>query len=296
MPSHPEEGLSFDMKNVFCGAVKTLLENAHIEYAAALPFSHCRVLREDKLRRVGLGDGAAKSALILLTPYYVDDKGESPISRYARSRDYHLYFDRLFSDTCAALKVAFPQHRFYAFADNSPIDERHAACIAGLGVLGDNGLLLNEAYGSYVFIGEILSDLDWEKWYAIMPEAPVYEVQTCAHCGACNRACPMEGKGGNPYGIKDCLSALSQKKHLQSEEEAAYIRHYQAGWGCDRCQTVCPYNKNPKETPIAFFHEKRLLHPTPDEIERMSDAAFSERAFAWRGRETVLRNLRLLEK
>ncbi len=284
------------MQARFCDALNTLLARESLEFAAAIPFSACRVLRADKLRYAGLDAKEAKSVLILLVPYYVDDEIDSPISRYAMSQDYHLYFDALFQRVCGELRFAFPEHCFCAFADNSPIDERHAACLGGLGVLGDNGLLLNETYGSYVFIGEIISDLAWEDWYEGAPEHEVHEIKGCIHCGSCRRACPMEGVGGNPFGISECLSAVSQKKRLQSEAEENYIRTYRAGWGCDRCQEVCPYNRAPKETPIAFFKEARMPAPTSAQIAALSDGEFSKRAFAWRGRETVLRNLRLLEE
>ena len=282
------------MKHEFCGAFNALLAKSNIEYASAVPFSACRVVRGDKLRRVGL-EHTAKSVLVLLSPYFVDDAKDPPISRYAISKDYHLYFNALFSDMCTALGALFPKKHFCGFADNSPIDERHAAAIAGLGVLGDNGLLLNEKYGSYVFIGEIISDLDWEDWYEIPPSTATHAIQACLHCGACSRVCPMQEKGGNPFGIAECLSSVSQKKRLQSDAEAEYIRHYRAGWGCDRCQTVCPYNKNAKETPISFFKEDRMPYPTALDIRQMPDETFAQRAFAWRGRETVIRNLQMLE-
>ena len=74
------------------------------------------------------------------------------------------------------------------------------------------------------------------------------------------------------------------------------MKKHNTVWGCDLCQTVCPYNKAPRVTPIAFFKEALIPHLTLDILESMNDGAFSERAFAWRGRKTVERNLRLFEE
>ncbi|MBQ9084664.1 MAG: hypothetical protein IJY24_03315 [Clostridia bacterium] len=65
-------------------------------------------------------------------------------------------------------------------------------------------------------------------------------------------------------------------------------------WGCDECQRVCPYNKSPVLTPISFFREDRIECLRSDILSSLDKDAFSERAFAWRGRKTVERNLELL--
>jgi epoxyqueuosine reductase QueG len=119
------------------------------------------------------------------------------------------------------------------------------------------------------------------------------EIRTCAHCGKCKAACPtgiLRGEGA------DCLSAITQKKGELSEDEKALMRKYNTAWGCDICQTVCPYNRTPMVTPIAFFKESLIPNLTSDCLEEMSKEAFAERAFAWRGRATVARNIGILEE
>ena len=262
---------------------KKLFLDEGIEYAAALPISSVNLTRAYLLTRI---DGFSPRAVILfLVPYYTGETEN--LSRYAASEDYHLYMRGLIDRMTTKLYNLYPENQFYGFADHSPIDEREAAVRAGLGIFGKNGLLLNESYGSYVFLGEIFTDLAAES-LGFKAEAPL---RACADCGACRRACPtgiLRGEGD------DCLSAITQKKGSLTEREIALMRKTNTVWGCDLCQTVCPYNQNARPTPIAFFHENRTPHLTLEQLDAMDDAHFSRRAYAWRGRETVRRNLLLL--
>ncbi len=283
---------------------RALFEKEEILCSGVLDFSLCRIIRQKRLDMMGFSSVSPASSIVFLVPYYVHDKAERNISAYAVSCDYHLYFQDLFSKLCDQLQKMHPQYRFCGAADNSPLDERHAAALCGLGILGDNGLLIHPLYGSYVFIGEILSDMP----HTLLSDGnddPTPEIRTCEHCGACQSACPIQK---NPYGIRRCLSEVTQQKRLDiltdPETNAPYdprqcenyIRHYKTAWGCDLCQSVCPHNRNPKETPIPFFHKERIPYLTSDIINGMSEDAFSARAYAWRKRPCILRNLSLLEK
>ena len=72
------------------------------------------------------------------------------------------------------------------------------------------------------------------------------------------------------------------------------MRKFNTVWGCDLCQSSCPHNNEPKITPLAFFREDRITRLTRERLNAMSKAEFNDRAFAWRGRKTVERNLDLL--
>ena len=183
------------------------------------------------------------------------------------------------------MKSSYPTSRFECFADNSPIDERHAAALCGLGMLGDNGLLITEKYSSYVFLGEIITD------YPIESEAQ--EIKHCLKCGKCQLACPMGSIG-------ECLSSLTQKKGELSDTDSSAIRKYSCAWGCDICQEVCPYTIRAKRTGsiytnVDFFKEELIPVLTSEMLQSMSDEDFSQRAYSWRGRNTILRNLRIIE-
>ena len=70
---------------------------------------------------------------------------------------------------------------------------------------------------------------------------------------------------------------------------------FNTGWGCDICQSACPYNREPVKTPIEFFYRERIDELTRERLDSMDKAEFNRRAFAWRGRKTVERNLDILE-
>ena len=117
----------------------------------------------------------------------------------------------------------------------------------------------------------------------------VGEVGGCAHCGKCKSACPtgiLRGEGSS------CLSEITQRKGDLSEDELTLMREYNTVWGCDICQNVCPYNKNPKATPIEFFRKDRITRLTKEVLESMSEPEFKTRAFSWRGRGVLERNLK----
>ncbi len=258
-----------------------------IDLYAALRFSDCCVTKPHLLSR--LSDLTPKSLLLFLVPYYTGETEN--LSVYAAGRDYHAFMRELSDALIAALRMQFPRSSFYPFADHSPIDERLAAAKAGLGVVGKNRLLLTEKYSSFVFIGEIISDLSPEKLSAVEPQA----VSLCDGCNACQSACPSGLLRGDSA---ICLSALTQKKGCLTEDEACLIGQNGSAWGCDACQNVCPYTQRARAngtlmTQIPYFYQDRMAKLSSAAIQNMSEEDFLTRAFSWRGREVLLRNLSL---
>lgn len=259
-------------------------ENEKIEYFSALSYSDCKVTRPDIMARE---DFVPKSVIIFLVPYY---SGECVnISRYAASRDYHIYLREITDKLSLFLGGEIPGIKSKGYGDHSPIDERAAAASCGLGIIGDNGLLINEKYGSYVFIGELITDVD----ASLFGNFSLSEPRQCEHCGSCLRACPTKRLSARENA---CLSAITQKRGELTDSEKELVRKSGTVWGCDVCQESCPHNKTKNQTPIKFFHEQRITNLTRDVLAQMSDEEFSSRAFSWRGRKTVLRNLDILEK
>lgn len=255
-----------------------------IEYFAVLDYCDCIEMNERIAERAGF---EPKSVIVYLAPYYVG-RAEN-ISCYASSLDYHLFLQEVGEGICELLSSSFPGSSSRPYGDHSPIDECHAAAVGGLGIIGDNHLLINEKYGSYVFVGDVLTDVSPHQLSA---EKPV-PVSSCMHCGACKKACPT---GILRAESAACLSAVTQRKGELSEDEKSMMRSCNTAWGCDLCQNSCPYNASPTVTPIEFFHRERITRLTRKCIDGMDKAEFSKRAFAWRGRPTVLRNLDVLDE
>ena len=255
-----------------------------IEYYAVADFQDTRLINENLLARE---DFSPRSVILFLVPYYT--LTPKNISRYAASYDYHLIIRSIGEGLCRALKEDFPNAKMKIYGDHSPIDERSIALTHGLGILGDNGLLINEKYGSYIFIGDLICDIPPEALSATAPK----EVRFCTHCGACRAACPtgiLRGEGDG------CLSAITQRKGELEQWEQELMRRVHTAWGCDLCQSACPYNKSPEKTPIRMFYDNVLEELTRERLDLMTKEEFSNRAFSWRGRKVVERNLDILEK
>lgn len=259
----------------------------HIEYYAALAYQDCRETAPGIMARESF---TPRSVLLFLLPYYAGETDN--LSRYAAARDYHIAIREVGERLIDRLRACYPDAAFHTYGDHSPIDECHAARIAGLGVGGDNGLLINERYGSYVFIADVVTDLDPQTLGAVSPCEP----GTCEHCGACRAACPTGVlRGESFHGRMVCLSAITQRKGELEPHEIALMRQCHTVWGCDACQSCCPHNRQPVASPLAFFHESRTPRLTYAQIAAMPDGEFAERAYAWRKRRTLLRNLAAYE-
>ncbi len=223
---------------------------------------------------------------MIAVPYYTKAATDPDrnVSAYAVPRDYHGFFQSLFEELLPILREKWPDESFAGFADHSPIAELQAAARAGLGVIGRNSLLLTEPYSSYVFLGELITTAE-------LPTV-LRPIESCSGCGACRRFCPMEKIGA-------CLSALTQQKGELTDREKEILKEYGSAWGCDICQEVCPYTKRALKnetvfSPIPYFQEQTIAHLTTDRLDQMDENEFESRAYAWRGRDTVRRNLELL--
>ena len=257
-----------------CAAARRLPENARSVVMCAFPYL------------VEHGD-AQEGANGTPEPVRGGDVPRRNLSRYAVVPDYHAVCGDLLEQAAAGLREQYPGAQFVPFVDNSPIPEVYAAARAGLGVVGDNGLLITENYGSWVFLGELVTDLALDGFgRASGPGGPEPDsVRRCEHCGACAAACPSAS------GLADktkCLSRLTQQKRELDEDSAARIARSGCVWGCDACQACCPHNRAARCTQINEF----LMGARP--VYRAGDDP-AGRAYAWRPQAVIERNLRLVE-
>lgn len=269
-------------------SIQTFFQEQNITLVSAVSFSEAIILKPHLLP-----DFTPASVIVMAVPYRTNAY-RSDLSCYAVAKDYHGFFSSLFARFNEAMLPLYPAHCFKGFADHSPFDERQLALVAGLGVRGDNGLLITKTYGSYVFLGEILTDLSLSE----LRTAGIPTVEhasapgECLHCGACAAVCPGKCLPGTVR--TTCASALSQKKGALSESEVSVLSASGCLWGCDRCQAVCPMNQNVSATPLPFFAEDRLDNLSLTEITRLPEATYQQYPFAWRPRAILERNLQIL--
>lgn len=247
-------------------------------------------LTPERMQRIRQLCPDARSAAVILVPYLVRDTDTGrTLSRYACGKDYHTVIRDLLRPLCMCLEQDFAPHRFIPLVDNSPLPETACAVQSGAGFLGDNHLIFDRQYGSYVFIGTILTDAP------LIPTAP--NSQTCLHCGACQAACPLGAL--TPGGVDEsrCLSALTQAKGTLDETQTAALARHPLIWGCDICSDICPLNRTAQETSLAAFRQERITALQPAALDgltrRQFCTAYPDRAFTWRGPAPLIRNLAL---
>ena len=215
------------------------------------------------------------------------------LSLYARGEDYHRALLRRLGRAAEELQTLHPGHLFLPGTDSSPLDERQCAALAGLGLRGRHGLVILPPWGSWLFLGTILTDLPLSSAAAPAPD--------CPNCGACVRACPTGALGQAGFAPDRCLSHLTQRKGDLSPEEEEALRAHPLVWGCDCCQLACPCNQGAEQTYLPEFSGDGDVPYLPSlalsDLEGLSNrtfrAAYGDRAFAWRGPAVLRRNLRL---
>lgn len=229
------------------------------------------------------------TVLVAAFPYYGGDRPGN-LSLYARGADYHRAVTGRLDTICNFLRKNYKKDLFFPAADNSPLPEREAAWLAGLGLRGKHGLLILPPYGTYVFLGTILTS-------AAIPLEEAPAAPPCPDCGRCRAACPSGALGAAGMDPGRCLSHLTQKKGPLPPEEEALVAAHPYVWGCDLCQRVCPYNASPAPSPLPEFREGLMDTLTAADLEGLSNRTFQEkygsRAFAWRGPAVLRRNLDL---
>jgi epoxyqueuosine reductase len=202
------------------------------------------------------------------------------ISRYAWGDDYHIVMWKKLNALVHSLKERFPEpFAARAYADTGPVAERVFAKHAGLGWLGKNTLLLNKEYGSWLFLGVILTSLELPP---TLGPAESLSPDLCGSCRRCLDACPTEALVA-PYVLdaRRCISYLTIELRGSIPEKF----RESIGWhvyGCDICQDVCPYNRKAPVSPMAEFEprdqgqENSQMQPILERLAEMDPSEFQQ--------------------
>jgi epoxyqueuosine reductase len=192
--------------------------------------------------------------------------GRAWVSRYAWGRDYHKVLRSRLRPAARLLEAKGFKARICV--DSAPLLERAYAAKAGFGFIGKNGCLVHPDWGSYLFLGEILTDLE-------LPDAePVSD--GCGDCALCLRGCPTRAFAApRILDAGRCLSTWTIEHRGPFPENAPPLHGHL--FGCDRCQEVCPYNRRASLSGEADFRPRpQWVAPDPADVASMEEARWDE--------------------
>ncbi|MCT4616207.1 MAG: tRNA epoxyqueuosine(34) reductase QueG [Marinifilaceae bacterium] len=214
-----------------------------------------------------------KSVVVVGLNYYSDivEKSEDkPIfSKYSYGIDYHFVIKDRLDKLFRYIKELRPDAEARWFTDSAPLLERKLAKKAGLGWIGKNSMLINKEFGSFIFLGELLLniELDYDA---------EFEKSYCGNCHACIDNCPNSAIVDNH--IIDANKCIS---YLNIENKADIPHEFKENigdriFGCDTCQDVCPWNRNLENNIQAEFEcREEIKKYTYSDWHRISTHEFS---------------------
>jgi epoxyqueuosine reductase len=207
-------------------------------------------------------------------------------ARSAWGQDYHLVLKNRMDRLAAFIRERVPDVRLESMTDTGALSDRAAAERAGVGWSGKNCSIITPEFGSWVYLGEMITNIPFQ------PDRPIED--SCGDCTLCMDACPTSAfVGPGQLDAKRCISYLTQTKELIPVEFREKIGNRL--YGCDTCQQVCPHNKGKS------FSRHPELVPDPEQVKplllpilamsnKQFKAVFGRNAAAWRGRRPVQRN------
>ena len=198
--------------------------------------------------------------------------------------DYHYVLQDKLDRLAKGIEELTANFEYKGMVDTGALVDTAVARRAGIGFIGKNGLVISKEFGSYMFLGELITNLDIE------PDQPVdYD---CGDCNRCVTACPTSCLiGDGTMNAKRCLSFQTQDKGIMDLEFRKKIKT--VIYGCDICQICCPYNKG-LDNPLATEIDPDLAHPELLPFLELSNGQFKEKfghiAGSWRGKNILQRN------
>jgi epoxyqueuosine reductase len=210
---------------------------------------------EKRVNPAKLVEGA-KSVVSVLLNYYTDQKQEDPeapvISKYAFGKDYHYELKERLFKLLSYIRTELSPCEGRAFVDSAPLLEKALAREAGLGWIGKNSLLIHPRQGSFLFIGELVLDLELDY------DEP-FGNDLCGSCTRCIDSCPTGAIiGPSHLDATRCISYLTiETKEEIPEPLAGSLSNRLIG--CDICQEVCPWNNKAQTHGVPAFQPKTEL-------------------------------------
>lgn len=206
--------------------------------------------------------------------------------RASWGQDYHTVLRDRLQKLEAFIKEKVPAAILQSMVDTGELSDRAVAERAGIGWSGKNCAIITPEFGSYVYLGEMITDIPFP------PDKPIED--GCGTCNKCIDACPTGALvTGGQLNSQRCIAFLTQTKGFLAEEFRSKLGNRL--YGCDTCQTVCPENKGKD------FHFHPEMEPDPElakpklkPLLTMSNREFKEKfghvSGSWRGKKPIQRN------
>lgn len=220
----------------------------------------------------------SKSVISVLLNYFPEEKqcdDTFKISKYAYGKDYHYVVKEKLHLLLEFIQTEIGEVTGRAFVDSAPVMDKVWAAKSGLGWIGKNTNLITKEFGSFVFIGELIIDLELE-----------YDKQIKDYCGNCTKcidACPTKALSPYQLDARKCISYLTiEKKGVIPED----VKDQWNDWifGCDICQDICPWNSKSvlpngrlkSHSENAFQLSDELKKMTKQDFENMNKPSFKK--------------------
>ncbi|MDD1515582.1 tRNA epoxyqueuosine(34) reductase QueG [Priestia megaterium] len=206
--------------------------------------------------------------------------------RASWGQDYHTVLRDRLQKLETFIKEKVPAAILQSMVDTGELSDRAVAERAGIGWSGKNCAIITPEFGSYVYLGEMITDIPFP------PDKPIED--GCGTCNKCVDACPTGALvTGGQLNSQRCIAFLTQTKGFLAEEFRSKLGNRL--YGCDTCQTVCPENKGKD----FHFHpemesDPELAKPKLKPLLTMSNREFKEKfghvSGSWRGKKPIQRN------
>lgn len=235
---------------------------------------------------------SAKTIISIAVAYPHKLPVQPPRTNYKRGKitpnswglDYHYVLQDKLNRLAEGIEKLTANFEYKGMVDTGALVDTAVARRAGIGFIGKNGLVISKEFGSYMFLGELITNLEIE------PDSPVdYD---CGDCTRCLDACPTSCLiGDGTMNARRCLSFQTQDKGMMAMEFRKKIKT--VIYGCDICQICCPYNKG-IDNPPASEIDPELAMPELIPFLELSNKSFKEQfgkiAGSWRGKNILQRN------
>jgi epoxyqueuosine reductase len=218
-----------------------------------------------------------RSVLVVAANYYspekhLDNPASGKVSRYAWGDDYHDVIGSKLKSLLAWIEAEIPEARGKICVDIQPTLDKAWAVRAGLGWLGKHTNVITREFGSWVFLGELLLNLDLNYDHDVVEDH-------CGTCTACIDACPTQAIT-EPYVVDSNLCISYATIELRAPEIPSPVNEKLSGWiyGCDICQDVCPWNRFEQVTTEARFAPREgNVNASLEDVLTMTHESYVER-------------------